>query len=198
MLPDIGQLGRFNRANALGVLGCLLAYGLAREDAVSRLTNLPPVRGRLEKVGDEPLVVVDYAHTPDALDNVLRTLQPIARERQGRLVVVFGAGGDRDPGKRASMGEVAARLADRALVTSDNPRGEDPEKIIAQILAGLQLDSEVDRRRAIEKAISEANPSDVVLLAGKGHEEYQEIAGKRLPFSDAAVAREALAKRARR
>ena len=198
ILPDTGQLGRFNRANALGVLGCLLAYGLAREEAISRLKNLPAVRGRLEKVGDDPLVVVDYAHTPDALDNVLRTLQPIARERNGKLVVVFGAGGDRDPAKRPPMGQVAARLADRALVTSDNPRGEDPEKIIAQILAGLPLDSEVDRKRAIEKAIAEANPSDVVLVAGKGHEEYQEIAGKRLPFSDVAVAREALAKRARR
>jgi UDP-N-acetylmuramoyl-L-alanyl-D-glutamate--2,6-diaminopimelate ligase len=195
ILPDTGQLGRFNRANALGVLGCLMASGLSRENAASLLENLPPVPGRLQKVGDAPLVVVDYAHTPDALENVLRTLQPVARGQKGRLVVVFGAGGDRDPAKRPRMGEVAARLADRVLVTSDNPRSEDPGKIIAEVAGSLKLDSEVDRRRAIEAAISQADLKDVVLIAGKGHEDYQEIAGKRLPFSDAAVARGALAKR---
>jgi UDP-N-acetylmuramyl tripeptide synthase len=125
---------------------------------------------------------------------VLQALRPVAKERGGRLAVVFGAGGDRDPTKRPLMGAVATRLADRILVTSDNPRSEDPLEIIRQI--GVAA-SEPDRARAIEKAIVEASDSDVVLIAGKGHEDYQEIAGKRLPFSDAAVARAAVAKRGR-
>ena len=195
LLPETGQLGRFNVANALGVMGCLLAHGKSRDEAKKLLQNLPPVPGRMQKVGDAPLVVVDYAHTPDALEKVLTALQPIARERGGKLVAVFGAGGDRDAKKRPLMGAVAARLADRVLVTSDNPRGEDPEKIIAQIKAKLSLESEADRARAIQKAIFEAQEKDVVLVAGKGHEDYQEIRGKRTPFSDARVAREALAER---
>jgi UDP-N-acetylmuramoyl-L-alanyl-D-glutamate--2,6-diaminopimelate ligase len=186
------QLGRFNHANALGVLGCLLAFGLDRKEAAALLADLPPVPGRMQRIAERPLVVVDYAHTPDALEKVLQALRPVAKERRGRLAVVFGAGGDRDPTKRPRMGAVATRLADRILITSDNPRSEDPLEIIRQIGAA---DSEPDRARAIEKVITEASDVDVVLIAGKGHEDYQEIAGKRLPFSDAAVARAAVARR---
>jgi UDP-N-acetylmuramoyl-L-alanyl-D-glutamate--2,6-diaminopimelate ligase len=188
------QLGRFNLANALGVLGCLLAFGLDRKEATALLADLPPVPGRMQRVGERPLVVVDYAHTPDALEKALQALRPVAQERRGKLAVVFGAGGDRDAAKRPLMGSVAARLADKVLVTSDNPRSEDPLEIIRQIGASA---SEPDRARAIGKIIAEAQASDVVLIAGKGHEDYQEIAGRRLPFSDAAVARAALAKRGR-
>ena len=187
-----GQLGAFNVLNALGVLGCLVAYGVPRAEAAALLQALPPVPGRMEKVAEEPLVVVDYAHTPDAIEKVLQALRPVAQKRGGRLAIVFGAGGDRDPTKRPLMGAVARKLADRALVTSDNPRGEDPLKIIRDI--GLP-EVEPDRAAAIERAIAQAEPNDVVLIAGKGHESYQEIAGRRLPFSDAAVARAAAARR---
>ena len=191
-----GQVGRFNVANTLGVLGCLLAHGIARREALGLLAALPPVPGRMEKIGERPLVVVDYAHTPDALEKVLLALRPVAEARKGRLAVVFGAGGDRDAAKRPAMGAVASRLADRALVTSDNPRGEDPLAIIAQIARGMSAhESEPDRARAIEVAVAAAAPEDVILIAGKGHEAYQEIAGRRLPFSDAAAARAALARR---
>jgi UDP-N-acetylmuramoyl-L-alanyl-D-glutamate--2,6-diaminopimelate ligase len=190
----VNQLGRFNMANALGVLGCLIAYGIGFEDAVAMLSSLPAVPGRMQQVGERPLVVVDYAHTPDALEKVLQALRPVAAQRGGRLAAVFGAGGDRDPAKRPAMGAVVSRLADRAVVTSDNPRGEDPMKIIQAIRAGISGDCEVepDRARAIEAAIAQASDTDVVLIAGKGHENYQEIAGRRYPFSDVAVAREAL------
>lgn len=187
-----GQLGAFNVLNALGVLGCLVAYGVPRAEAAALLQALPPVPGRMEKVAEEPLVVVDYAHTPDAIEKVLQALRPVAQKRGGRLAIVFGAGGDRDPTKRPLMGAVARRLADQALVTSDNPRSEDPLQIIRQI--GLP-DAEPDRAAAIARAIAQAQPNDVVLIAGKGHESYQEIAGRRLPFSDAAVARAAVARR---
>ena len=188
------QLGRFNVSNVLGVLGCLLSFGIGLKDAVALVADLPPVPGRMERVGDRPLVVVDYAHTPDALEKVLQTLRPVAQERRGRLCVVFGAGGDRDPAKRPLMGAVATRLADRVLATSDNPRSEDPLEIIRQI--GVAA-SEPDRARAIEGIIAQADGNDVVLIAGKGHEDYQEVAGRRLPFSDAAVARAAIARRER-
>ena len=192
-------LGRFNVSNALGVLGCLVAKGIAFEQAAGLLASLPPVPGRMQPIGEEPLVVIDYAHTPDALDNVLRALRPVAEARGGRLAVVFGAGGDRDPTKRAPMGAIAARLADRVLVTSDNPRGEDPLAIISQIEKGIagKHGVEVDRARAIEQAIRESNKADVVLIAGKGHETYQEVAGKRSHFSDEEQARAALAERAK-
>jgi UDP-N-acetylmuramoyl-L-alanyl-D-glutamate--2,6-diaminopimelate ligase len=195
----VNQLGRFNMANALGVLGCLLGYGLPFETAMSLLAKLPAVPGRMERVGDEPLVVIDYAHTPDALEKVLQALRPIAAQRGGKLAAVFGAGGDRDTAKRPVMGAVVGRLTDLAVITSDNPRSEDPLNIISQIEAGMTSHHEVqaDRAKAIELAIVHANPADVILIAGKGHENYQEIAGKRLPFSDAAVAREALARRSR-
>jgi len=195
----VNQLGRFNLANALGVMGCLLAYGLPFAEVADCVSKLPPVPGRMQQIGEEPLVVVDYAHTPDALEKVLQALRPTAAQRGGRLVAVFGAGGDRDAAKRPVMGAVVSRLADDAIVTSDNPRSEDLLKIISQIEAGMQHPHrvEADRSRAIEAAIARAASEDVILIAGKGHENYQEIAGKRLPFSDAAVAREALARRSR-
>lgn len=190
----VNQIGRFNLANALGVAGCLVAYGVDFQKCISFLENLPAVPGRMQRVGDKPLVVVDYAHTPDALDKVLQALRPVATQRGGRLVAVFGAGGDRDAAKRPVMGRVVSRLADDAVVTSDNPRSEDPLRIIAQIESGMDRRAEIepDRARAIEAAIATAQEADVILIAGKGHESYQEIAGRRLPFSDAAVAREAL------
>lgn len=197
----LNQVGRFNIHNALGVLGCLIAYGIPFAEAVKLIAELPPVPGRMQVVGGAdpgPLVVVDYAHTPDALEKVLGELRATAQGRRGRLAVVFGAGGDRDPGKRPLMGAAAARLADRVVVTSDNPRGEDPLRIIEQIAKGATgSEVEPDRARAIELVIAGAAPQDVVLIAGKGHENYQEIAGRRLAFSDADAARAALARRGR-
>jgi UDP-N-acetylmuramoyl-L-alanyl-D-glutamate--2,6-diaminopimelate ligase len=192
------QLGRFNVANALGVLGCLLAYGLPLAQAVAALAALPPVPGRMQRVGDAPLTVIDYAHSPDALEKVLQALRPIAQARGGRLALVFGAGGDRDRSKRAPMGAAASRLADRIVLTSDNPRSEDPLAILREIEMGVAAPHalEPDRARAIEAAIGEAADADVVLIAGKGHESWQEIAGRREPFSDAQVARAALERRA--
>jgi UDP-N-acetylmuramoyl-L-alanyl-D-glutamate--2,6-diaminopimelate ligase len=166
------------------------------QDAVALLALLPDVPGRMQKIGDQPLVVIDYAHTPDALEKVLQALRPVAQSRRGRLLALFGAGGDRDPAKRPLMGAVASRLADRVLLTSDNPRSEDPLAIIDAIGRGVtgNFDIEPDRSRAIDRIIAEAAPSDIVLIAGKGHESYQEIAGQRLPFSDEVQARAALAR----
>jgi UDP-N-acetylmuramoyl-L-alanyl-D-glutamate--2,6-diaminopimelate ligase len=193
----VNQLGRFNLANALGVLGCLVAYGMPLGEAIERLASLPPVPGRMEQVGDRPLAVIDYAHTPDALEKVLQALRPVAAQRGGKLVAVFGAGGDRDPAKRPLMGAVVGRLADRVVVTSDNPRSEPPLQIIAQIASGIGKPHEVeaDRSRAIELAVAQADAADVILVAGKGHESYQEIEGRRLPFSDTQAVRAALAAR---
>ena len=192
----IPVLGRFNVANALGVLGCLVANGISFNEGAALLATLPPVPGRMQAVGQEPLVVIDYAHTPDALENVLQALRPVAAARGGRLAVVFGAGGDRDPTKRPLMGAIAARLADRVLITSDNPRSEDPSLIIEAIRRGAPgCKVEPDRARAIEEVIIKADRPDVVLIAGKGHETYQEIAGRRLHFSDEEHARAALARR---
>ena len=197
---DFHQLGRFNVANALGVLGCLLAYGLPPAQAVAALATLPAVPGRMQRVGDAPLTVVDYAHSPDALDKALQALRPVAQSRSGRLVAVFGAGGDRDRSKRGLMGAVASRLADRIVLTSDNPRSEDPLAIIRAIEQGVSAPHavEIDRARAIESAIAQAADADVVLISGKGHEAWQEAGGRRLPFSDAAEAQAALARRAGR
>jgi len=192
-------LGGFNAANLLGVLGTLLAAEVTLEDAVRVLEHVEPVAGRLQMLRRPgcPLVVVDYAHTPDALEKVLETLLGVLGT-QGRLICVFGCGGDRDPGKRPQMGEIATRLADLAVVTSDNPRSEDPRAIIDQIVAGAHANhwTEPDRANAIYRAIHEADEQDVVLLAGKGHETYQEIAGRRLPFSDVEVATVAMEGRA--
>jgi len=192
-------LGGFNAANLLGVLGTLLAAEVALDDATRVLEQVEPVAGRLQMVRRPgcPLVVIDYAHTPDALEKVLETLRGVLGT-EGRLICVFGCGGDRDPAKRPLMGEIATRLADLAVVTSDNPRSEDPAAIIDQVIAGAHPNywTDPDRAAAIARAIREAGEQDVVLLAGKGHEIYQEIAGRRLPFSDARVAANAMEGRA--
>ena len=196
-------LGRFNVANVLGVLGVLLGAGVALEQAAAAVAALSSPPGRMQCLGGagKPLAVVDYAHSPDALEAVLISLRPLAQAAGGRLACVFGCGGDRDRGKRSLMGAIAARSADQVLLTSDNPRGEDPMEIITDILEGVLAEAQTeqaplviaDRREAIAAAIAAAAADDVVLIAGKGHEDYQEIAGRRIPFSDAAVAAEALA-----
>ncbi len=190
-------VGRFNVANVLGVIGVLLAAGLALDAAVRAAERLEPPSGRMERLGGDhrPLVVVDYAHSPDALDKCLGALRDVARGQGGRLICVFGCGGDRDRGKRPQMGEAASRHAAVVWLTSDNPRGEDPLAIIDEIRPGVSVPHEVrvDRHDAIREAIAAARAGDVVLLAGKGHEPYQEITGRRVPFSDTDEARKALA-----
>ena len=188
--------GRYTLANLLAVAAVLLDRGLPLAEVAECLAGLRPPAGRLECYGGEeaPWVVIDYAHTPDALAQVLAALRPQAAARGGRLVCVFGCGGGRDPGKRPQMGEIAAAGADQVWITSDNPRNEAPQAILAAIRAGApQAEVEEDRARAIAAAIAGAQAADVVLIAGKGHEDYQEIAGVRRPFSDAAEARRALA-----
>lgn len=198
-------VGRYNAANLLGVLGALRALGLPLDLAAGAVAALTPVPGRLQRVsqpGDTVDVLVDYAHTADALDQVLQALRPLAAARGGRLWCVFGCGGNRDATKRPAMGAVAAHRADAVVLTSDNPRDEPPALILAQILAGVAGHDEVqvleDRREAIAHAIAAAAPGDVVLIAGKGHETTQEVAGVKRPFSDADEARAALASRASR
>ncbi|MES2563539.1 MAG: UDP-N-acetylmuramoyl-L-alanyl-D-glutamate--2,6-diaminopimelate ligase [Pseudomonadota bacterium] len=196
-------IGRFNAANLLGTLAVLLASDQALEESIYALERVSPVAGRTERYGGgrHPLVVVDYAHTPDALENVLLTLRELIDApdaRRGKLVCVFGCGGDRDRGKRALMGRIATTLADEVIVTSDNPRSENPRTIIQDILAGTTIGCAVieERAQAIHMALAHARAADIVLIAGKGHEQYQEIAGVRHPFSDAVVVRRALAKHA--
>lgn len=188
-------LGRFNAYNVLAVLSTLLALEISLTDAVAALANIKPVAGRMQQFGgdDKPLVVVDYAHTPDALEKVLATLREQV-QGENQLICVFGCGGDRDAGKRPLMGAVAAKLADTVIVTSDNPRSEDPAQIIAEVVLGIHKPHmrEPDRAAAIALAVRLARAGDIVLLAGKGHEDYQEIQGLRTPFSDAAVAMAAL------
>jgi UDP-N-acetylmuramoyl-L-alanyl-D-glutamate--2,6-diaminopimelate ligase len=208
----LGMPGRFNVANALGALAAVHELGGELDTLSAALARGVRVPGRFEPVdeGQEFAVLVDYAHTPDSLENALRAARELAdaRGRAGRVVCVFGAGGDRDRGKRPLMGVLAARLADAAIVTSDNPRSEDPEAIIAEIMAGAAraappegapsegepaVQTVVDRREAIDRAIELARAGDVVLIAGKGHEQGQELAGGRIvPFDDVAVARAAL------
>src|SRR4051812_43025371 len=187
--------GHFNVANVLGAVAPARALGVDDATIERALPQAAPVPGRFEPVdeGQGFAVLVDYAHTPDSLENVLRAARELSR---GRVIVTFGAGGDRDRGKRPLMGEIAARLADEVVVTSDNPRSEDPEAILAEILAGIDRDdvrAEVDRRAAIAQAIGLAADGDVVVIAGKGHEQGQEFAGgHKIPFDDATVAAEAL------
>ncbi len=189
--------GRFNVSNALAALGVARILGIDDAASARGLYAVQRVAGRMERIGAQGIdVVVDYAHTPDALENVLRALRETSR---GGVSVVFGCGGDRDRGKRPEMGAIAAQLADRLYVTSDNPRTEDARSIADAIVAGIggrEHALELDRRRAIERAIAEAAPGDVVLIAGKGHETYQIIGDRVLPFDDVAIAREALAARA--
>ena len=195
---DTGLVGEYNVSNLLAIAAVLHDTAMPAFEIARRLSEVTPPPGRMERLGGagEPLVVVDYAHTPDALENALRALRPTANARDGRLRVVFGCGGDRDPGKRPQMGALAEQLADHVLVTSDNPRSEAPQAIIDQIVAGMSRpEVEIDREAAIRRCIAEASVSDVVLLAGKGHEPYQEIAGVRHPFSDVDQAQAALAAR---
>lgn len=195
---DTGLVGRYNISNLLAVAAVLHDAGVSVQEVVRRLSELTPPPGRMERVGGngEPLIVVDYSHTPDALDNALTALRDVATPRGGRLCVVFGCGGDRDKGKRPLMGGVAERKADRVLVTSDNPRSEVPQAIIDDILAGMtHAEVEADRAAAIRRVVLEADARDVILLAGKGHEAYQEVAGVRTPFSDIEQAQAALALR---
>jgi UDP-N-acetylmuramoyl-L-alanyl-D-glutamate--2,6-diaminopimelate ligase len=189
-------LGKFNLANLLAVIGAAGVQGFALDKILQAASALTAVAGRMElvDVSARPSVVIDYAHTPDALE---KALQALRRHCRGNLWVVFGCGGDRDIGKRAEMGKVADHRADKIIVTSDNPRSESPEKIIDQVLLGITRDvsAVVDRRDAIRTAIADAQPEDVILLAGKGHEDYQILGADRLPFSDQAEARLALRNR---
>ncbi len=185
-------VGNYNVSNTLAVLGALLAKGVTLKAAVDAIETLVPAPGRMQQMGgsDAPMVVIDYAHTPDALEKTLDALRQVATDRGGQLWCVFGCGGDRDPGKRPQMGRIA-QGADQVLVTSDNPRSEEPASIIAQIVAGMdtsqpaRVQTVEDRAAAILLAVKQAAKQDVILLAGKGHEPYQEIKGRKMPFSDA-------------
>ena len=192
----IPLLGEFNLSNALAVWTVLLTQGLTCDEASRRVSQLRPVVGRMEliQVGKQTkseslLVVVDYAHTPDALHKSLQALHPIALKRNGKVWCVFGCGGDRDSGKRSQMGAVAQQYADQIIITSDNPRSEDPQKIMEMIRSGIAQNASnvqmiVDRAAAIMAAVRNAAPQDIVLVAGKGHETTQEISGKKFDFSD--------------
>ena len=190
---DLKLRGRFNVENALGALAASRLLGI-EGDAIARgLEAVRGVPGRFESVveGQPFEVIVDYSHKPEALESVLRTARDLAT---GRVICVFGCGGDRDRGKRPLMGRIASELADLAIVTSDNPRSEEPQAIIDEILAGVtgQVEVEPDRAAAIEQAISAADEGDVVLIAGKGHEQGQEFADRTIPFDDREVARDVL------
>ncbi|MGV8844644.1 MAG: UDP-N-acetylmuramoyl-L-alanyl-D-glutamate--2,6-diaminopimelate ligase [Pseudomonas sp.] len=188
-------LGRFNLSNLLAVIGALLGMDYPLDAILQQLPNLQGPAGRMQRLGGhgQPLVVVDYAHTPDALEKVLSALRP---HTQGRLLCLFGCGGERDRGKRALMAQVVEQLADGVLVTDDNPRGESPEQIFADIRGGFKTPQQINfvhgRGQAIAQLIASAEAADVLVLAGKGHEDYQEIHGERRPFSDLAVASQAL------
>ena len=194
-------VGHFNVSNCLGATAIAIQAGCGIDAIAAGLASLPAVPGRFESVdaGQPFSVVVDYAHTPDSLDNVLRAARPLADAHGGRVLCAFGCGGDRDRGKRPLMGAVVARLADVVVVTSDNPRSEDPEAIIGQILEGVRAERSdgpdatlVDRKEAIHWVLRQARPGDVVVIAGKGHETGQEFADRTIPFDDRIVARDAL------
>ncbi|TDR30832.1 UDP-N-acetylmuramoyl-L-alanyl-D-glutamate--2,6-diaminopimelate ligase [Hydromonas duriensis] len=196
-----GIVGEFNVMNLLGVLGVLLALGHDLSIVAPLCADIKAAPGRMQRFGGEqtPLAVVDFAHTPDALEKTLTALRPIAQARGGALVCVFGCGGDRDPGKRPQMGEIAARIADRVVVTSDNPRTEEPSAIVAAVAAGTQSGQaqvavEIERRMAIDRAIQDARSQDVILVAGKGHEAYQDIMGVKHPYSDLEQVQQAIQK----
>lgn len=201
---QVPLVGRYNVSNLLCVLASARALGVSLQQAVKACAALTPVPGRMEQAEagsiDQPLVLVDYAHTPDALDKALQALQPLAAQRGGALWVVVGCGGDRDAGKRPIMAAVAEREAAHAVLTSDNPRSEDPIHILGQMVAGLAQPGatlvEPDRAAAIALAVARARAVDVVLIAGKGHEDYQDVMGVKKPFSDLVEARHALSRRA--
>jgi UDP-N-acetylmuramoyl-L-alanyl-D-glutamate--2,6-diaminopimelate ligase len=197
----IPVLGEFNLENALAVIATLIAEGIDIPEALRQVECLRPVRGRMEIIkgakADAPMMVVDYAHTPDALQKVLETLRPIAAIRQGQIYCVFGCGGDRDREKRPMMGQIAREGSDHLVITSDNPRSEDPLQIMQMIFAGVRqatnrkedsktVEMIADRAAAIMSAVRQASPQDIVLVAGKGHETTQEMNGKRFDFSDQA------------
>ena len=192
---QINLLGKFNIYNSLAVFTSLLADGIAVSDVVDIMDKLQASPGRMEVVAQKPCVIVDYAHTPDALENVLSTLQQL---KKARLGVIFGCGGDRDKTKRPMMGRIASQFADFVIVTSDNPRTEDPSDIIAEVADGLLSTTEaltiVDREAAIAKGLSLVDAHDILLIAGKGHEAYQQIGAERFVFSDQAVVRKLLKK----
>jgi UDP-N-acetylmuramoyl-L-alanyl-D-glutamate--2,6-diaminopimelate ligase len=199
-------IGDYNIDNLLGVMGCLRALGISLDEAVQSCTFLTPVPGRMQRVAklktDVPLTVVDYAHTPDAIEKALVALRSMAQQRGGRLWCLLGCGGDRDPGKRPLMAAAAQAHADGVFLTSDNPRSESPQSILDDMRKGLKhfdnVTIESDRVLAIHAVIDGAQDQDVVLVAGKGHETYQEIMGVRHPFSDAEIVQSALQRRAAR
>ena len=211
---EVPLVGDFNLENLTVAVGIALGLGIAPEAIARGVASCPQVPGRMQRVGAEfanaPTVLVDYAHTPDAIEKVLEAVRPLAK---GKLIAVFGCGGDRDRTKRPKMAEAVARLADRAVLTSDNPRTEDPQRILADVEAGLGAMARVaasafasadhayvsliDRREAIELAIAGARPEDTIVIAGKGHEDYQIIGREKFPFDDRDEAERALAKRAR-
>ena len=189
---ELPLIGDFNVSNAIGAAAAAFALGLSLDSIAERLTTVPQVPGRLEVINENPTVLRDYAHTPDALERALTAVRPFTR---GRLIVVFGAGGDRDRGKRPEMGAIADRLADYAIVTSDNPRTENPEAILDDIEKGMRGEAThreriEDRREAIARALAIADTNDVVLLAGKGHETYQIRGTEKLPFDEKVIVAE--------
>lgn len=188
---SIRALGYFNIYNALAIFTSLMVSGYKLAEVASVMTQLRSAPGRMEIVHEKPYVLVDYAHTPDALENVLATLD---RVKKARLIVVFGCGGDRDRSKRPLMGRAASQYADRVIITSDNPRSEDPLAIIEEIARGVTQDEHciklVDRKEAIHKALALATEDDIVLIAGKGHEDYQQIGREKISFSDQGMVRE--------
>jgi UDP-N-acetylmuramoyl-L-alanyl-D-glutamate--2,6-diaminopimelate ligase len=184
-------LGRFNVVNALGVAACSWGFGVPVEAIAERLSTAPQVPGRMERIAERPCTILrDYSHKPDALERALESVRLLTA---GRLILVFGAGGDRDRGKRALMGEIAVRLADVVIVTSDNPRTEDPERILDELEAGMQGKAHhrrTDRREAIALALELAQPLDTILLAGKGHETYQIVGSEKHPFDERQIVRD--------
>lgn len=198
---DTQLVGRYNVSNVLGVIACLRALGHSLADAVQACCILPAVPGRMQTVGEagEPLVVIDYAHTPDAVAQAVQALLPLAKSRGGELTCVVGCGGDRDAAKRPLMAAAAEQHAQHVVLTSDNPRNEDPQTILNHMLAGLQHESKAiviaDRAQAIALTVQQVRAQDVVLVAGKGHEDYQDISGVKHPFSDVQHARQALEQR---
>ncbi len=199
---DTSMVGHYNVSNVLGVIACMRALGYSLADAVQACRGLPAVPGRMQTVGEagEPLVVIDYAHTPDAVAQAVQALLPLVQSRGGALTCVLGCGGDRDAAKRPLMAAAAEQYAQHVVLTSDNPRSEDPQTILNHMLAGLQNVANAiviaDRAQAIAHTVQHARAQDVVLVAGKGHEDYQEVAGVKHPFSDVQHAREALRHRA--
>jgi UDP-N-acetylmuramoyl-L-alanyl-D-glutamate--2,6-diaminopimelate ligase len=193
-------VGQYNLSNLLAAVGTVLHLGLKLESVVEALPLFPGVPGRMERVQVQPnqevSVIVDYAHTPDSLENLLKAARPFI---QGKMICVFGCGGDRDRTKRPKMGKIAAELADVAVVTSDNPRTEDPERILQDVLEGIPSSVEpiviCDRATAIRTAIMQAQPGDGVLIAGKGHEDYQILGTEKIHFDDREQARDALLER---